>query len=52
MTRKHFVAIAAAIKAYKGGKASVDETARAIADVCAQSNPRFNYARFLKACGV
>lgn len=28
------------------------DTARAVADALAQDNPRFDRARFLKACGV
>ncbi len=53
MTKKHFVAIAAAIKELwenSDNVDAVDEVARAIADVCADSNPRFNRARFLSAC--
>lgn len=51
MSRKHFIALAAAIKAIS----NEDERRRAaelIADVCQQSNARFNRARFLAACGV
>jgi hypothetical protein len=51
VSRKHFIALAAAIKAIS----NEDERRRAaelIADVCQQSNARFNRARFLSACGV
>jgi hypothetical protein len=55
MTRKHFVAIAATLKTLRDtsdNTDSVDEAARAIAGVCAESNSRFDRARFLQACGV
>lgn len=54
MTRKHYKAIAAAIRearsapfvrAYSG-----DAVMHHIADVCAADNPRFNRARFIAAC--
>lgn len=48
MSRKHYKAIAEAL--LKTG-ASVD-TIRAIAYVCANDNPRFDYQKFLKACGI
>jgi len=54
MTRKHFEAIAATIKAIR----FTDEQDRVIAacrladEVCAPANPRFNRRLFLKACGV
>jgi hypothetical protein len=60
MTRKDYVAIAAALNACRyhpddGAEtdwACCDIHARAIADVMARDNPRFDRARFLKACGV
>ena len=67
MSRKHFNAIAAAINqsvvqidnAYftrgSGHTAAMDgirTVAVNIANVCADSNPRFNRNRFLVACGV
>jgi hypothetical protein len=51
MTRKDYVAIAAAI-----ARAQLNQdcqmVADCIADVMARDNPRFDRARFLKACGV
>lgn len=64
MTRKDFNAIAAAIKAtldknldmgiYKDDSAilGIKEAAEAVANVCAESNSRFDRTRFLTACGV
>jgi hypothetical protein len=65
MTRKDYVAIAAAIKASKADmfakepdESHVDlndganYAAEHIADALAAENPRVDRARFLKACGV
>ena len=68
MSRKDFEAIAAAIKGERMSKPenttqqdeialqvhynTLDLAARSLADICAQSNPNFDRARFLKACGV
>ena len=55
MSRKHFIAIAAAILENREATDNtdvVDMMARAIADVCASTNPQFNRVRFLRACGV
>jgi len=58
MTRKHFVAIATELSEIRRSMESrealdaVDRSAAAIADVCAETNPRFDRARFLRACGV
>ena len=62
MTRKHFIALAKALKIGKVPpnrmytSADVDlmhtETCRAIAHVCAQTNPLFDRAKFLDACGI
>ena len=59
MTRKDYEAIAAAIKEvvdsnrwFKGNLGGIQATAKAMADVMAADNPRFDRARFLKACGV
>ncbi len=54
MTRKHFEAIAATIKAipFTNENDRVIAACRFADDVCAPANPRFNRALFLKACGV
>ncbi len=54
MSKKHFDALAAAIKAEYYAEEAVDRnrTALLLASVCARFNPNFNRARFLKACGV
>jgi len=51
MTKKHFVAIAAAIAAI-GNIVDRQDAAHAIADIAADANPRFDRARFLKARGL
>ena len=64
MTRKDYVAIAACIKGTRGfvgafelpidraARNAVDLCAKELADHMAADNPRFDRARFLKACGV
>jgi post-segregation antitoxin (ccd killing protein) len=61
MSRKHFEALAAEIRAeYTAavnagnleGRASIAALAGRIARVCADSNPNFSDARFIKACGL
>lgn len=58
MTRKDYVAIAAAIKLAgsvnesTGHKLGVYDVARVLAETLAQDNPRFDRGRFLTACGV
>jgi hypothetical protein len=60
MTRKHFEQIAATLLAQKPVCDSPDalalrvqwnEQVRAMARMCAESNPRFDNARFMVACG-
>ena len=59
MTRKDYIRFAAMLKqerVFKGGSLAQDMimarfTAK-IADIFEQDNPRFNRAKFLKACGV
>ena len=59
MTKKHFEALAAALKAEKPGlhwdpnkHVQWDNDVAAIASVCADFNGAFDRARFYKACGV
>ncbi len=63
MTRKDYVAIAAAIKAHtyssnaeintrNAAEGTRQHIAEELADVMARENPRFDRARFLAACGV
>jgi hypothetical protein len=59
MTRNDFELIARAVRETTKGPTgfSVGETdreafAHSLADMCAAQNPRFDRARFLKACGV
>ena len=59
MTRKDYVAIAAALswaaqraEAETGTARGADIAAEEIAKTMAADNPRFDRARFLKACGV
>lgn len=57
MTRKDYEAIAAALKNARGlpmrdHAASIGAAAQCIAEVMQRDNPRFDRARFLKACGV
>lgn len=55
MTRKNFNAIANAVNidpADLSATALKRDIAKNIADVCADTNPNFDRARFLEACGV
>ena len=54
MTRKHFEAIAATIKAipFTDEQDRVSAACRRADEVCAPANPNFKRALFLKACGV
>jgi len=61
MTRKDFEALASAIRSVRetptvtesdGCLATADCIPLAIAEVCAESNDRFNENRFLRACGI
>jgi hypothetical protein len=57
MTRKDYVAIAAAIKssqrpATSETEQSIAELAKRLCSVFAADNPRFDRYRFLTACGV
>jgi hypothetical protein len=63
MTRKHFVAIAAAVKENHDMpgvtdkdkeiyRLAVADVAKSLADTLRQSNGAFDRCRFLRACGV
>jgi hypothetical protein len=56
LQHRHFSFIAAVIAAMPDHAPSLRaqraSCASAFADACTQSNPRFDRARFLKACGV
>lgn len=55
MTKKDFEAIAAAIRAATATTqelSAMEIVAEKIAAYCASTNPRFDTARFLAACGV
>lgn len=58
MTKKHFIAIAAGIYVELQNTRSTSEdraienTARRLASIFAEENPRFDRSRFLAACGV
>jgi len=58
MTRKDFVLLAATLRTTRSAvespdyKAACELTARNMAHVLANDNPRFDRARFLGACGV
>jgi hypothetical protein len=51
MSRKHFIALAAAVAAI-ADPVNRRQVAELLADVCAAANPRFNRSRFYAACGV
>ena len=51
MTRKHFILIAKAIHSIPD-HATRAKFALEMAAECAKTNPRFDNARFLTACGV
>jgi hypothetical protein len=46
MTRKHFIKLAEALKSVKADIKTVD----AIAKVCEESNPNFDWFKFEQAC--
>lgn len=57
MSKKHFEALAAALKAMQPHLTEEliyqwELDCDAVADVCARFNPNFDRARFLTACGV
>lgn len=61
MTRKHFIALAAALRVnapkqdaanHKSDSNLFENLVEAVASVCRQANPRFNHARFVEASGA
>jgi hypothetical protein len=50
MTRKHFVAIAKAIRDSITSRVDREVVARALVPALLESNPRFNAERFVDAC--
>lgn len=58
MTKKHFIAIAATIRnelsiaPTTDHEAAIEATAYALAATFQRFNPRFDWGRFLAACGV
>jgi hypothetical protein len=52
LTRKHFIAMAEAIKQLPKQNLSRMQIAKAMAGVFLDDNPRFNEDRFMRACGV
>jgi len=52
MTRKHFQAVADALRVSDAPPDAVRDIALALADVFAGQNPLFDRERFLTACGV
>lgn len=52
MTRKHFSAMAKAIADTPMDEPVRKALARELAAICATTNPNFDRARFLAACGV
>lgn len=54
MTRKDFNALAALVKTVKDGSGACGYQwlAHRLADICAEDNPRFDWSRFITACGV
>lgn len=51
MSRKHFIALAAAVAAI-ADTANRKQVAELLAAVCAAANPRFCRSRWYRACGV
>ena len=58
MTRKHFIKLANTMLALRPNISEEIryetwvELVNVLADMCADENPRFDYARFKEACGV
>lgn len=58
VSKKHFEAIAAELRAAleldsnPAARQSVERVAEGLSNIFARENPRFDRARFLKACGL
>jgi len=54
MTKKHFNALAKALRAHQGSMLNNthEQLSRSVADICTEANPRFNREAFLLACGI
>jgi hypothetical protein len=52
MTKKDFVLIAQILREVRDERYNPDQTIKAFASYLAESNDRFDSARFVKACGV
>lgn len=58
MSKKHFIALAERLRfAYgqqstRAQRIAAADMIHAVAQVCAQDNPRFDYDRFYAACGL
>lgn len=58
VSKKHFEAIAAELRAAieldskAAARQSVERVAEGLSNIFARENPRFDRARFLKACGL
>lgn len=58
VSKKHFETIAAELRAAKeldsntAARQSVERVAEGLSNIFARENPRFDRARFLKACGL
>ncbi|MGC2458488.1 MAG: hypothetical protein WA435_10895 [Gallionellaceae bacterium] len=50
MTRKHFIAIAEAIRTRISSKAEREAVARALVPALRATNPKFDTERFIDAC--
>jgi hypothetical protein len=54
MTKRHFKALAELVAGWRErhGLGPAEELGHALAELCAQDNPRFDWARFYRACDL